>query len=142
MMMNKSREDCVREFALGAGQPLNVISPSADDLEFRYSLILEEVRELGEEVAYAMAESVFKNGIPVKVKARMLKELADIQYVVSGFAEAFGLNLEVAFNRVHKSNMSKFDEHGRAIFNDKGKVLKGPSYVPPELEDLIISEDN
>lgn len=135
-MRNITREDQVAEFMSAAGQQIDVEQPDENLLEFRYSLILEEVKELGEEVAYAMAESKFKDGIPEKVKIRMLKELADIQYVISGFALTFGLPLQEAFNRVHRSNMSKF-VNGKPVFNDKGKVMKGPNYAPPNLEDLI-----
>ncbi len=136
-MRTQSREDVVREFMLAMGQGVNISQPDEELLEFRYNLILEEVKELGEEIAYAMAESKFKDGIPDKVKVRMLKELADIQYVISGLAVSFGLPLQEAFNRVHNSNMTKLDGEGKPIYNSQGKVLKGPNYVPPNLEDLI-----
>jgi predicted HAD superfamily Cof-like phosphohydrolase len=135
--MYQDREAVVQKFMTAMGQPMNVDQPDEKLLEFRYNLILEEVKELGEEIAYAMAESNFKNGIPVKVKARMLKEMADIQYVLSGLAVTMGLDLQVAFNRVHKSNMSKLDDNGKPIYRDDGKVLKGPNYTPPDLEDLV-----
>lgn len=139
-MKNLNREDTVALFHKAMGQAIDETKPDSKLLELRYNLLIEEVKELGEEVAYAMAESHFKRGIPNKIKERMLKELADVQYVLSGFAVALGLPLEIAFNRVHKSNMSKLGEDGKPIFRDDGKVLKGPNYAPPNLEDLISSE--
>jgi predicted HAD superfamily Cof-like phosphohydrolase len=52
-------------------------------------------------------------------------------------AVAFGLPLQVAFTRVHKSNMSKLGADGKPIYRDDGKVLKGPNYAPVDLEDLV-----
>jgi len=137
MTYQQDREDYVRQFHRAMGQDVNNQEPSASLLEFRYNLILEEVKELGEEIAYAMAESQFKEGIPLRVKARMLKELADVQYVISGLAVALGLPLSQAFIRVHKSNMSKLGADGKPVYREDGKVLKGPNYVSPEMEELF-----
>lgn len=137
MTCQQDREDYVRQFHRAMGQDVGNNSPSATLLEFRYGLILEEVKELGEEIAYAMAESHFKEGIPLRVKARMLKELADVQYVISGLAVALGLPLAQAFIRVHKSNMSKLGADGKPVYREDGKVLKGPNYVSPEMEELF-----
>ena len=137
MTYQQDREDYVRQFHRAMGQDVDNPSPTATLLEFRYKLILEEVKELGEEIAYAMAESQFKAGIPLRVKARMLKELADVQYVISGLAVALGLPLSQAFIRVHKSNMSKLGVDGKPIYREDGKVLKGPNYISPEMEELF-----
>jgi len=67
----------------------------------------------------------------------LLKEMADLQYVLSGMAVALGLNLGEAFRRVHESNMSKLGDDGKPIYRDDGKVLKGPNYRKPELGDLV-----
>ena len=67
----------------------------------------------------------------------MLKELADVQYVLSGMAVSLGLPLQEAFNRVHKSNMSKAGADGKAIRREDGKVLKGPSYVEASMDGLV-----
>jgi len=133
-----NREEVVKEFHLAMGQMVDNPQPDADTLAFRYRLLCEEMSEVGEEVAYAMAESAFKDGIPDKVKVRLLKELADVQYVLSGFAVTLGLPLEEAFLRVHKSNLSKLGEDGKPVYRDGDKkVLKGPNYAPPNLEDLV-----
>ena len=66
-----------------------------------------------------------------------LKELADLVYVCYQYAENMGWFLDEALNRVHESNMSKLDEDGNPIYREDGKVLKGPNYQPPTLEDLF-----
>ena len=66
-----------------------------------------------------------------------LKELADVVYVCYQYAENMGWFLDEALNRVHESNMSKLGEDGKPIFREDGKVLKGPNYKPPNLEDLF-----
>ena len=70
-------------------------------------------------------------------KANILKELADLVYVCYQYAANLGWDLDEAMHRVHESNMSKLDESGKPIYRDDGKVLKGPNYAPPNLEDLV-----
>ena len=67
-----------------------------------------------------------------------LKELADLVYVCYQFAASQEWDLDEAMRRVHDSNMSKLDEYGKPIYRPDGKVLKGPNYKPPYLQDLII----
>ncbi len=69
--------------------------------------------------------------------AEALKELADLVYVCYQYADNMGWFLDEALDRVHKSNMSKLGEDGKPIYREDGKVLKGPNYKPPNLEDLI-----
>ena len=66
-----------------------------------------------------------------------LKELADLVYVCFQYAENMEWDLEEALFRVHKSNMSKLGLDGKPIRRDDGKVLKGPNYEPPYLDDLV-----
>ena len=70
-------------------------------------------------------------------KTDCLKEIADLVYVCYQYAENQGWDLDEALHRVHESNMSKLDEDGNPIFRKDGKVLKGPNYAPPNLEDLV-----
>ena len=70
-------------------------------------------------------------------KENALKELADIVYVCYQYAVNMGWDLDEAMHRVHESNMSKLGEDGKPIYRDDGKVLKGPNYAPPNLEDLV-----
>ena len=71
------------------------------------------------------------------IKAEALKELADLVYVCYQYAANLGWDLDEAMHRVHESNMSKLDEYGKPILREDGKVLKGPHYKPPNLEDLV-----
>ena len=67
----------------------------------------------------------------------LLKELADVIYVANGYAATFGWDLDEAVRRVHASNMSKFDENGKHVLRDDGKVLKGDWYEDPDLSVLV-----
>ena len=78
---------------------------------------------------------MFRVGSPPKEAT--LKELADLVYVCYQYAENMGWFLDEALDRVHKSNMSKLGEDGKPIYREDGKVLKGPNYKPPNLEDLF-----
>ena len=93
-------------------------------------LIVEEFKEFLE--ADGM---MFRTG--PEPKANCLKELADLVYVCYQYAANQEWDLDEALDRVHKSNMSKLDEDGNPIFRKDGKVLKGPNYAPPNLEDLF-----
>ncbi len=94
------------------------------------NLIVEEFREFLD-----ADNQMFRAGSPPK--AECLKELADLVYVCYQYAENMGWDLDEALDRVHKSNMSKLDEYGRPIYREDGKVLKGPHYAPPDLDDLV-----
>ncbi len=110
---------------------------TADLLRLRKTLIEEEVRELFVEMDAAMAALEAGGSVPPATFANMLKEAADVQYVLSGMAVKFGWPIVEAFARVHASNMSKLGADGRPLRRADGKVLKGPHYHPPALEDLI-----
>lgn len=104
-------------------------------LRLRQCLINEEVNELNVEINQLIAE-VEQNGTPSKeTKAKMFKELADLQYVVSGMVVALGIPMEEVFARVHESNMSKLVD-GKPLKRADGKFLKGPNYKKPILDDL------
>jgi NTP pyrophosphatase (non-canonical NTP hydrolase) len=93
-------------------------------------LIVEEFKE------FLKAEGMlFRHGR--NAKEECLKELADLVYVCYQYAENMGWFLDEALDRVHKSNLSKLDEDGNPIYREDGKVLKGPNYKPPTLEDLF-----
>jgi len=134
--MYMSREDIVTEFHKAFGHPVNK-RMTEDDLLLRHKLLTEEWTELKEEFAAALTDIAMTGDVKKKTKERMLKEMADLQYVLSGMAVTFGLPLQVAFVRVHKSNMSKLDDDGRPIYREDGKVLKSKNYKPADMEDLI-----
>ena len=90
----------------------------------RVSLIKEELDELIE----AMSK---------KDLVEVADALTDILYVTYGAGHAFGINLDECFEEVQNSNMSKLDNNGKPIYNDKGKVMKGPNYFKPDLSKFI-----
>ncbi len=97
---------------------------------YQKNLIVEEFKEFLEAEGF-----LFMHGKNHQEHA--LKELADLVYVCYQYAENMGWFLDEALDRVHKSNMSKLDEDGNPIYREDGKVLKGPNYKPPTLEDLF-----
>lgn len=73
-----------------------------------------------------------------ETNVELLKEMADLVYVILGACVEFGWNFDEAFRRVHESNMSKLDpETGKPIYRADGKVLKSSSYKPADLSDLV-----
>jgi len=93
-------------------------------------LIIEEFKEFLEAEGF-----LFMHGKNHQEHA--LKELADLVYVCYQYATNMGWFLDEALDRVHQSNLSKLDEEGNPIYREDGKVLKGPNYKPPTLEDLF-----
>ncbi len=81
------------------------------------------------------------NELKTAIDKRDLKEtvdaLTDILYVTYGAGHAFGVNLDKCFEEVQNSNMSKLGEDGKPIFNEKGKVMKGPNYLKPNLSQFL-----
>ena len=63
--------------------------------------------------------------------------LTDILYVTYGAGHAFGIDLDKCFDEVQNSNMSKLDENGKPIYNEHGKVMKGPNYFKPDLSKFV-----
>ena len=98
--------------------------PDKKTMQLRYDLIKEELNEL----EYAM-------------KTKNLKEIADaltdILYVTYGAGFAYGIDLDKCFKEVQRANMSKLGEDGKPIFNEKGKVMKGPNYREPDLKQFV-----
>ena len=94
------------------------------------NLIIEEFKEFLE-----AHDDLWKNNSTIT--AACLKELADLVYVCYQYAANMEWDLDEALHRVHESNMSKLGTDGKPIYREDGKVLKGPNYAPPNLEDLI-----
>ena len=90
----------------------------------RYELIKEELEEL-------------KVAMENKDLLEVADALTDILYVTYGAGHAFGINLDKCFEEVQNSNMSKLDENGKPIYNEDGKVMKGPKYFKPDLGKFI-----
>ena len=106
---------------------------SEDNTDMQFSLIREEFREFQE--AHTNMVALVEAG-PTSNEAMALKELADLVYVCFQYAANLEWDLNTAMDRVHKSNMSKLGADGKPIRREDGKVLKGPNYEPPYLEDL------
>ena len=135
--MRSNYTQSVREFARAFGHPLDLVQPTPEQIGLRLDLIREEVTETEDAMLlWAVTLSTGTEEAKRKRKAELAKELGDILYVTFGAAEMFGIDLDVVFNRVHESNMSKLGEDGKPIYREDGKVLKGPNYKPPFLEDL------
>ncbi len=90
----------------------------------RYDLIKEELSEL-------------KEAIDKKDIKEIADALTDILYVTYGAGHAFGIDLDKCFVEVQDSNMSKLGKDGKPIFNEKGKVMKGPNYFKPDLKKFV-----
>ena len=90
----------------------------------RYDLIKEELEEL-------------KVAMESKDLLEVADALTDILYVTYGAGHAFGIDLDKCFEEVQNSNMSKLDEDGRPIYNELGKVMKGPKYFKPDLTKFV-----
>ena len=116
----------VRKFMETFGQEVKKKAefPNHKITTLRYDLIKEELDELR-----------------VAIERKDIKEVADaltdILYVTYGAGHAFGINLDKCFEEVQSSNMSKLGEDGRPIYNDKGKVMKGPNYFKPDLNKFV-----
>ena len=90
----------------------------------RTNLIVEELSE-------------FKDAILKKDLKEAADALTDILYVTYGAGHAFGINLDQCFEEVQKSNMSKLGNDGKPIYNEHGKVMKGPNYFKPDLNKFL-----
>ena len=98
--------------------------PEEKTMQLRYDLIKEELDELD-----------------IAMKTKNMKEIADaltdILYVTYGAGCAYGIDLDKCFKEVQRANMSKLGEDGKPIYNEKGKVMKGPNYSEPNLKQFI-----
>ena len=98
--------------------------PDDKTMQLRLDLIKEELSELEE-----------------AMKTKNLKEVADaltdILYVTYGAGYAYGIDLDQCFKEVQRANMSKLGEDGQPIYNDQGKVMKGPNYTKPDLSKFV-----
>ena len=116
----------VKKFMVTFGQEVKNKAefPNEKITKLRYDLIKEELDELGD-----------------AIKNRDIKEVADaltdILYVTYGAGHAFGIDLDKCFNEVQNSNMSKLSSDGKPIYNEQGKVMKGPNYFKPNLSKFL-----
>ncbi len=118
--------ESVKKFMKTFGQEIKEKAsfPNEKITSLRYDLIKEELDEL-------------KEAIENKDIKEVADALTDILYVTYGAGHAFGINLDRCFEEVQNSNMSKLGSDGKPIFNDKGKVMKGPNYFKPDLRKFV-----
>jgi len=116
----------VKKFMKTFGQEVKEKAEFPNDkiTSLRYELINEELDEL-------------KLAIEKKDIKEVADALTDILYVTYGAGHAFGINLDKCFEEVQNSNMSKLGIDGKPIFNESGKVMKGPKYFKPDLSKFI-----
>ena len=116
----------VKVFMQTFGQEVKKNSSLSSDKinKLRISLIEEELNEL--------KQAIQQNDIKEVADA-----LTDILYVTYGAGHAFGIDLDKCFNEVQNSNMSKLSKDGKPIYNDAGKVMKGPNYFKPNLKKFL-----
>ena len=98
--------------------------PDSKIVQLRIDLIQEELNEL-------------KEAINNKDIIEVADALTDILYVTYGAGHSFGVDLDSCFNEVQNSNMSKLGEDGKPIYNESGKVMKGPNYFKPNIKKII-----
>ena len=118
--------ESVKKFMETFGQEIREKAgfPNEKITSLRYDLIKEELDELKE----AMDNKDIKE---------VADALTDILYVTYGAGHAFGVDLDKCFEEVQNSNMSKLGSDGKPIYNDKGKVMKGPNYFKPDLRKFV-----
>ncbi len=116
----------VKKFMETFGQEIKekAIFPDDKITSLRYDLIKEELDEL-------------KEAIDNRDIKEVADALTDILYVTYGAGHAFGIDLDKCFEEVQNSNMSKLGPDGKPIYNDKGKVMKGPNYFKPDLGKFV-----
>jgi len=98
--------------------------PNEETMQLRYDLIKEELNELDQ-------------AMKTKDLIEVADALTDILYVTYGAGYAYGINLDKCFKEVQRANMSKLGKDGKPIYNEKGKVMKGPDYLEPNLKQFI-----
>ena len=121
-----SNFESVRKFMKTFGQEVKEKAefPSDKITSLRYELIKEELAE-------------FKDALEKKDIKEVADSLTDILYVTYGAGHSFGIDLDKCFEEVQNSNMSKLGKDGKPIYNDKGKVMKGPNYFKPDLNKFV-----
>ena len=106
------------------------------EIKIKASLSTEKINELRISSSNEELEE-FKEAIKNNDLREVADALTDILYVTYGAGHAFGINLDKCFDEVQQSNMSKLSEDGKPIYNESGKVMKGPKYFKPDLNKFL-----
>ena len=116
----------VKNFMTTYGQEVkkSAFFPDENIIKLRLKLIKEELEEL-------------EQALNDKNLLEVADALTDLLYVTYGAGHSFGIDLDACFEEVQRSNMSKLDENGKPIYNEYGKVMKGPNFSKPNLKQFI-----
>lgn len=136
MTVTINREDAVARFYSATDNfDRNIKDPAnKPHLVRAMALIREEMNEMDEQIIRIVTKHSYNKEVPDDIVEHLIKELADLCYVVSGFAVEFGIDLDAAFELVSRSNLTKLDENGAPLeVADNGKIKKGPNYVAPDM---------
>jgi predicted HAD superfamily Cof-like phosphohydrolase len=157
-MSKKTGFEHVRQFHETFGHPIHAQPhvPDTKMIKLRLALILEEFIELSEaclnkeqegsknylqqlKQAESQLHQLTKSDIDVDV-VEVADALTDINYVTYGAGHCFGVNLDACMQEVQRSNMSKLGEDGKPIYNENGKIMKGPNYSRPDLKSVLAAQ--
>lgn len=136
-MRMKTREKKVEEFHDAFGHPENEPFENRELMLLRIRLLDEEFHELRQAATELLIADEPDGPDWHGGRVNLLSEMADLQYVLSGMAVAFGLNLDAAFNRIHDANMRKLGPDGKPRYREDGKVLKPEDWEPADLNSLV-----
>ncbi len=155
--MKKTGFEHVREFHETFGHPIHEkpTIPDANNIKLRLALILEEFTELTDacvndndnakallttlDQAMQQVRSLTEDDLKVDV-VEVADALTDINYVVYGAGHCFGVDLDACMQEVQRANMSKLGLDGKPIYNEHGKIMKGPNYTPPDIERVLMAK--
>lgn len=154
-MTKRTGFEQVREFHQTFNHTLNAnpTVPSAKDVKLRLALLLEEFIELSQACVSETSEAAshyihvlqhamgdIRNLTEADLDVDLVEvadALTDINYVAYGAGHCFGVNLDACMEEVQRSNMSKLGADGKPLYNEHGKVMKGPNYSPPNLAKVL-----
>lgn len=157
-MTKKTGFECVQEFHEVFSHPVETSPtiPNTKLVKLRIALILEELTELTEacldgkqtaaallikqlEQAASSVDELTDADVDIDL-VEVADALTDINYVTYGAGHVYGLDLDACMQEVQRSNLSKLGEDGKPIYNDKGKIMKGPSYSAPDLQSVLFND--
>lgn len=133
-MKQKTNADKVRDFMVAMGQPV--------DLPFGEAAIKKVTVEEAQRIfkaftlALTLVDEEYNELTEADSPVNFLKELGDLLYVTYFVFNTIGVDADLVFARIHESNMSKLVD-GKPVKREDGKILKGPNYRPPFLDDLV-----
>jgi len=120
MVKYRTMQDAVTEFQKAFGR--------FTDVDFSQTKIVLEAREM-----FELRRTLIEEAMTEEDETKIKKESADLLYVLTGLFVDFGWDMQVIFNRIHQSNMSKLDEDGKPVYREDGKIMKSSRYKEADL---------